>query len=151
MSIELFTHAAQLLYTNNFYYEALCLVCCAIDACAAVDYPKLRTSERYKKFLADHFRIICRYGFPGIEASQIKIKLNCKVEDLKPDQDGYVDMTQIIYHTIRCGLVHKSAIDNSIIFVDRTIIGNYEDGHFYVPRSLILGLISAIDEGRAAQ
>lgn len=146
MSIKSFTKAAELLYQNSYYDEALCLVCSAIDACAAEKYPLLSATERYKKFLSHHFRTISKFGFPGIEASAIKIKLNCQVESLRPDKNGYVDITQIIYHTIRCGLVHNCAIDSSIIFVNQTIIGDYKQNRFYLPQSLIRGLIAAINE-----
>ena len=116
MSIQSFIQAAQLLYENNYFDEGLCLVCCAIDASAAQNHPQLSVGDRYKQFISRHFRTISKFGFPGIEASKIRIKLNCQIEGLKPDKDGYVDITQIIYHTIRCGLVHSCTVDNSIIF-----------------------------------
>lgn len=81
--------------------------------------------------MSHHFRTISKFGFPGIEASAIKIKLNCQVESLRPDKNGYVDITQIIYHTIR---------------VNQTIIGDYKQNRFYLPQSLIRGLIAAINE-----
>lgn len=146
MSIESLIQASTLLYENSYYNEALCLICNTIDARAAQNYPNLPVTDRYKKFLFQHFSTICKIGFPGIRASKIKIKLMCQIESLKPDEDGYVDMEQIIYHTIRCGLVHTCAIDNSIIFVDYTRIGNMEEGWFYMPRSLIWGLVAAVEE-----
>lgn len=146
MSIQSFTQAAQLLYQNCYYNEGLCLVCSAIDASAAKKFPQLSVGDRYKQFISQHFRTISKFGFPGIEASKIRIKLDCQIESLRPDKDGYVDITQIIYHTIRCGLVHNCAIDSSIIFTDQTIIGNYEPNKFTLPRSLIWGLIAAINE-----
>ena len=146
MSIKSFTQAAQLLYQQDYYDESLCLVCNAIDACAAQKYPDLAVTNRYKKFLSQHFRTISKIGFPGIDASQIKIKLQCTVESLIPDENGYVDMPQIIYHTIRCGLVHRCTIDRAIIFTDQTIISDWEQDKFLMPRTLIWGLIAAINE-----
>ena len=67
--------------------------------------------------ISQHFRTISKFGFPGIEASKI-----------------------------RCGLVHSCTTDNSIIFSDQTIIGNYEPNKFMLPRSLIWGLIAAMNE-----
>lgn len=146
MSIKSFTQAAQLLYQDGYCNEALCLVCSAIDCCAAKEYPQLSVTNRYKKFLSQHFRTISRIGFPGIEASKIRIKLEYQIESLRPDERGYVDMEQIIYHTIRCGLVHTCSIEDSIVFVNRTMIGNWENGKFYMPKSLIWGLIAAVEE-----
>jgi len=107
MSIQSFVEAANILYDNDKYNEALCLICIAIDACSAKSYPKEKVSERYKHFLKEHFRTICSYGFPGIEASNIRIEINTSIKDLKPDCNGDVDMEQIIYHVLRCGLVHN--------------------------------------------
>lgn len=117
MSIQSFIQAAQLLYQNNYFDEGLCLVCIAIDASASPNYPQLSVGDRYKQFISQHFRTISKFGFPGIEASKI-----------------------------RCGLVHSCVTDNSIIFSDQTIIGNYEPNKFMLPRSLIWGLIAAMNE-----
>lgn len=89
MSVQSFVNAEKVLYTEGFYEEALCLVCTAIDATAAHNYPDKKVSERYKLFLKDHFRTISEFGFPGISADSIRIKVNTKVENLRPDSDGY--------------------------------------------------------------
>ena len=146
MSIKSFIQAAQSLYQTGYYNEALCLVCNVIDCCAANEHPQLSVTNRYKKFLSQHFRTISRIGFPGIEASKIRIKLEDQIESLRPDEWGYVDMEQIIYHTLRCGLVHTCSIEDSIIFVNQTMIGNWQNGRFYMPKNLICGLIAAVEE-----
>lgn len=147
MSVQSFLQAAQLLYQNNLYNESLCLVCIAIDACATKEYPQLSTTKSYKQFLKNHFRTITRIGFPGVEASTIRIKINCEVNDLRPNSQGYVDMIQIIYHVLRCGLVHKCEIDKSICFTDQTMIGDWDADKFLLPKALILGLAAAAVEG----
>jgi hypothetical protein len=144
MSVQSFLKAAQYLYDNNFYDEAFCLVCVALDASAQIQYPSLKVGERYKKFISTNFRKICDKGFPGVSADFIKIKVNADVKKLKLDEDGYAGMEDIIYHVIRCGLVHDCAIDQTIRFIDSTVIGNWEKGLFFLPKSLIMGLIDAI-------
>lgn len=146
MSIQSFLNSAKLLYENNKYAEALCLVCIAIDAYSIKQYSNNRkNNERYKVFLKDHFAIICKQGFPGIQADCIRIKVNVPNKALKPDQDGYVDMEQIIYHVLRCGLVHECDIDKTIQFTDTTIIGDWNES-FYIPKDIIWGLIASIDK-----
>ncbi|WP_196601440.1 hypothetical protein [Pectinatus frisingensis] len=125
--------------------EALCLICISVDACSAKLYPEEKVSERYKHFLKDHLTI-CHYGFPGTEASSIRIKINTPINYLKPDSNGYVDMEQIIYHVLRCGLVHNCNIDKTIELSDNTIIGDWNSDRFYVPKAIIQGLIAAIKE-----
>lgn len=145
MSVKSFLAAAKKLYEDGFYEESLCLTCIAVDACAAQAYPDKKVTERYKLFLKDHFRTISNIGFPGISADNIKIKVNTNIENLKLDADGYVNMEQIIYHVLRCGLVHDCNIDRTIIFTDRTIIGDWNTDKFHIPKAIIWGLIAAIE------
>ena len=76
MSVQSFLDSAKILYDNQKYNEALCLVCIVIDSCAAQEYPNEKMPIDYKKFLKKHFRTICEYGFPGISADNIRIKVN---------------------------------------------------------------------------
>ena len=133
---------------NKKYEEALCITLIAIDACSAREYPdkgNRENAKRYKCFLKKHFSIICEYGFPGICVTDIKIKVNVPNVALKTDKNGYVDMEQIIYHVLRCGLVHEFNIDKTIQFTDATIIGDCND-KFYIPKDIIWGLLAAAEE-----
>lgn len=151
MGIQSFIDSAKMLYDNGKYEESLCLVCIAIDACASKQYHDMKNAECYKLFLKRNFSTICKYGFPGIEANNIRIKVNVQNALLKPNKDGYVDMEQIIYHVIRCGLIHKCNIENTIQFTtDETIIGDWGD-KFYIPKNIILGLIKAIENFEKGQ
>lgn len=151
MSIKSFIESAKILYNSQKYEEELCLTCIAIDACSTKQYPNKRTGERYKAFLSANFSTICRYGFPGIHASNIRIKVNAPVASLKTDKEGYVDMEQIIYHVIRCGLVHECNIEKSIQFTDNAIIGDWNTDEFYIPKDIIWGLIASIEETKSGQ
>lgn len=86
-------------------------------------------------------------GFPGISEDSIRIKVNAVIDNLKPDAEGYVDMEQIIYHVLRCGLVHSCNLDRSIEFTERTIIGDWNADKFYIPKAIIWGLIAAVENG----
>lgn len=145
LSIQSFVDSAKILYDNEKYDESLCLACIAIDACSAKEFPNKRNAERYKLFLKKYFSIICRYGFLGIEASNIRIKVNVPNVALRTDKDNYVDMEQIIYHVLRCGLVHECNIEKTIHFTDTTIIGDWND-KFYLPKTIIWGLIASVEQ-----
>lgn len=146
MSIQSFVDAANILYINDKYNEALCLICIAIDACSVKSDSNEKVSDKYKRFLKEHFRTICLYGFPGVEASSIRVKVNTPIENLKPDCNGYVNMEQIIYHVLRCGLVHSCDIEKSITFTEKTIIGDWNKDQFFIPKAIIQGLIASIKE-----
>lgn len=124
LSIQSFIESARILYNDGYYDAALCLTCIAVDASSAKEHPNRKTSERYKLFLKEHFRTITDIGFPGVSANNIRIKVNADISNLKKDIDGYVDMEQIIYHVLRCGLVHNCSIERSIAFSDSTVIGD---------------------------
>lgn len=95
MSVGSFLDAVEILYENKKYEEALCMACITIDACSAKEYPDRgdrSNAKRYKLFLKRHFSTVCKYGFPGIQTTNIRIKINVPDSNLKPDENGYVDM-----------------------------------------------------------
>lgn len=152
MSIRSFIDAAIESHAAGKYDVALALACAAVDATAAKLYPSEKSNAaRYKAFLKRAMRTITLNGFPGIQASEIRIKCR-NVPDLKTDEFGYVGIEDIIYHTLRCGLVHQCEIDTRIVFTERTEIGDFESS-FRVPRQLVLGLIKAVtqDESNCAE
>jgi len=54
-----------------------------------------------------------------------------------------IDIENIIYHTIRCGLIHQCDISNEIEFTKETFIGDFID-KFKIPQNLVLGLIVSV-------
>lgn len=108
-------------------------------------YPDVKeNNERYKLFLKENFSVLCHYGFPGVEASSILIKIDNPISELKTDKDGCVNMEQIIYHILRCGLTHECSVGAVIEFTDNTIIQNWEE-KLYIPKDIILGLIKIVE------
>jgi len=143
MSIRSFIDAASESHAAGKYDIALTLACAAVDATAAKLYPREKSNAaRYKAFLKKAMQTITRHGFPGIQAGAIRIKCR-NVCELKTDEFGYVGIEDIIYHTMRCGLVHQCEIDTRIVFTEHTEIGDFE-ATFRVPRQLVLGLIRAV-------
>ena len=50
MSVQSFLDSAKILYDNQKYNEALCLVCIVIDSCAAQEYPNEKMPVAIKSF-----------------------------------------------------------------------------------------------------
>ena len=75
-----FLETVEDLYKKNKIAEALVLVFAVIDSVSKEKYSSLYSSERTKKFIEDNFLIITEYGFPGILASSIQIKIEDDVE-----------------------------------------------------------------------
>ncbi len=121
----------------------LALVCSAVDATASRKYPEIQTNNgRYKRFLKDNMRVITTYGFPGLVASEIRIKCD-SIPDVKKDSAGHADFCDILYHIIRCSLVHQCVIDETIAFVHYSHMGD-EGNKFHIPNTLVFGLLMAV-------
>lgn len=142
MSIGSFISSAIENLQKNRDDVALSLVCSAVDATSAKLYPELKVGERYKKFLKNSMRIITTYGFPGITASGISIKCH-NLPSIKTNHEGHTDIENILYHIIRCSLIHQCEIDKRIEFVPYTHIGDFDE-KFRIPDSLVIGLLIAV-------
>jgi hypothetical protein len=143
MSIANFVDAAIDELGAGRYDVAMSLACSAIDGTTAkTSAQSKKNGERFKAFLEENMRLITRYGFPGIEASGIRIKCS-NIPDIKTDKDGYVSMADIIYHVVRCSVIHECSIDQRIEFTEQTQIGDFQN-KFKIPRRLIAGLLAAV-------
>ncbi|MBL7780340.1 MAG: hypothetical protein JNM22_03915 [Saprospiraceae bacterium] len=143
MAIGNFVSAGVVFHNYGKRDVSLALICSAIDATAQKVFPSERkNNNRNKKFISKYLRIITAFGFPGILASGIRIKCE-NIRDLHTDRDGYVGIEDIIYHIIRCGLIHECEIDSRIEFTDDTIIDDF-DGVFKIPKQVFWGLALAV-------
>ena len=122
--------------------NALLSTCIAIDLTAQKITGKQSSRTDYKKFISDYMWLITYIGLPGIMAGGIKIPF--KHHDIKPDVDGYCGIEDIVYHVIRCSLVHSTGLDSKIVWCENTIIGNDRNGNLEISNKFIWGLIGAI-------
>jgi len=152
VSIGTFVTTSFELLSAGKYDTALSLASSAVDATAAKLYGRsISNNKRYKRFLRDKMPIVTRFGFPGIQAGGIRIKC-INIPDLRTDQEGYVGIEDILYHTLRCGLLHQCEIDARIEFVPETYIGDFSE-KFRLPHHVIFGLLLAVvlDECNAVE
>lgn len=143
MAISNFVSAGIALHNKGKMDVSLALICSAIDATSKKMFRNDSNNCRIKKFVKLNMSIITKYGFPGLIATDIKIKCIDIPYNLKPDRDGYVGIEDIIYHVIRCGLIHECEIDNLVEFTDTTIIGDFI-GKFKIPKQLFWGLALSV-------
>ncbi|HEY0829206.1 MAG TPA: hypothetical protein VGE40_13990 [Bacilli bacterium] len=122
---------------------ALTPACIAIDITAQKYFSKPKTTKNdYKQFLVEHMWLITYMGLPGVVAESIKVRFSHK--DIINDQDGYCTLEQIIYHVVRCNLVHSTGIDDRIVWNNHIVLGNDAEGRLIVSSKLIWGLIGAV-------
>jgi len=149
MSIGNFIEASLHHYNHKQYDIALALASSAIDATATKCGYIGNNNTKYKDYLRHNMKTIITFGFPGISASGIKIKCH-NIKGLKTDKEGMIDIENIIYHTIRCGLIHQCDISQEIEFTEQTIIGDFNQ-KFKVPKNLVLGLIVSVVQSKCNQ
>lgn len=142
MSIGTFVSASLDLLNQGRYDVALSLACSAVDATAARVYPSKNNNARYKSFLKGQMRIVTTFGTPGLSAGGIIIKCT-NLPGVKTDSNGMAPLEDILYHIVRCGLIHECELDQRLEFTERTQIGDFDD-RFRVPFAIIIGLLAAV-------
>ncbi len=143
MSIGTFISSSLNLLREGKYDVALSLACSAVDATSAKLFPDAKYNNvRYKSFLKRNMRIVTTFGMPGLSAGGVRIKC-INIPDLKTDDENMAGLEDIIYHIIRCGLIHQCEIENRIEFTERTMLGDFES-KFRIPHAIIFGLIMAV-------
>lgn len=118
---------------------ALSDVCIALDITAQKYYNETKSSAKvYKRFLAEHMDVILATTNPSIVSKSIKLPFTHP--DIYSDKDGYSTLEQIIYHVVRCGLVHGTGESNKIIWNNQIMLFVSQEGELYLPPTLIWGL-----------
>jgi hypothetical protein len=122
---------------------ALTPTCIALDITAQEYYLKNKSSgKNYKNFIQEYLWLITYMGLPGVLSNSLKIPF--KHSDVKLDQDGFCSLEEIIYHVIRCGLIHGNGIDPKIEWNKIITLGLTQNGNLLLSDKLIWGLIGSI-------
>jgi hypothetical protein len=104
-------------------YEASLLpICAAVDATAQAEMGIARgTGRTYKDWLKQNMWAVCAGGLKRIMAP--KIRVPSKHPDIPADSDGMCDFLDVVYHVVRCGLMHHADIGKFVSFSPNVIIG----------------------------
>lgn len=118
---------------------ALCDVCIAIDVTSQKYYNKSHSSANiYKRFLKENIWMIITTGMGSLISEKIKLPFVHK--DIKADNDGYCTLEEIIYHVMRCGLVHGTGEENKIVWNNMVPLAIDKEGNLNISPSFIWGL-----------
>jgi len=116
----------------------------AVDATASQEYPAEKNNVAYKRFISENLALITRIAFGGVAITSA-IWLQYDHPDLRPSADGLCSLEQIMYHVVRCGLLHDAKLAHDLQFVwDNTIRVDPETNSLVLPASLIYGLLVAV-------
>ena len=120
---------------------ALIPTCIAIAATAKKEYPSSNDNISFKKFVHDNFPLITKVAFGGTTIGNLRVRYNHP--DIKTDDDGTCSFEQILYHVVRCGLVHSASFPSNLRFVKDSHI-RVQDDRVEMPESIIYGLLAAL-------
>jgi hypothetical protein len=112
----------------------------ALDATATLTYAKPGRSS-YKRFIRENMDIITHVAFRGVRVLDLRCKFSHP--DVKTSPDGLAGLDDILYHVVRCGLLHETRISGPVHFAPLPEI-RYVSGSLQLPESLVPGLLVAV-------
>lgn len=118
---------------------ALSDICIAIDITSQKYYNELSSSAScYKRFLKENMWIIVVTGMGSLITEAVKLPFTHK--DIKSDSEGYCTLEQIIYHVMRCGLIHGTGEESKIVWNSNVPLAIDKDQNLNISPSFIWGL-----------
>ena len=118
---------------------ALSDICIAIDVTSQRYYGVPASSAScYKRFLKENIWMIVVTGMGSLITEAIKLPFTHK--DIKTDSEGYCTLEQIIYHVMRCGLIHGTGEDSKIKWNNNVPLAIDKEGNLNISPSFIWGL-----------
>jgi hypothetical protein len=116
----------------------------AVDATASQVYPAKRNNEAYKDWLHDNLALITKVGMGNVSITE-NFRLAYNHPELRLGDDGLCSFEQILYHVVRCGLLHGAKLPENLMFsMDGAIRVDSDSGKLTLGSSLIYGLIAAV-------
>lgn len=113
----------------------------AVDATAQKQFPHKKNNESYKRFIGYYLPTITRASLGGL--STAGLRFGYSHPDIKATPDGTASIEQILYHLVRCGLLHNARLPKGLSVTSEGKIG-VENGILVLPDSLVLGLLLAV-------
>ena len=119
------------------------------SACIALDITSQRHAgvkrsgrSHFKRFVSDYLWFITYVGFPGLMASTVRVPFSHP--DVKADAAGTVGVEDIIYHVIRCSLIHSDEKAAKVVWNNAIALGLDQHGSLVLNNGLVWGLVSSI-------
>lgn len=122
---------------------ALSEICIALDITAQKHYGKTSSSGTdYRNFIKENIWMIVATGMGSLVAESIKLPF--VHPDIESDANGYCTLEQIVYHVMRCGLIHGTGEKNKIVWNTLIPLALDKDGNLQLSPSFIWGLALAV-------
>ena len=123
---------------KNHFEEALLQAAIAIDVTAKNYFKSAKSSKsNYKQLLKDYSWLIELMAFQGINLDDSRFG-NYPIDGIS--EPSFQDL---IYHTVRCNLVHGEGVPENFEFSDGNIF-SMRKNHLILPKNLIWGLLAVV-------
>jgi hypothetical protein len=129
--------------TQGKIAQALTPACIALDI-TSQRHAGVKRSGRtiFKRFVQEYLWLITYVGFPGLMASTVRVPFTHP--EVKADAAGTVGVEDIIYHVIRCALIHSDEKTAKIVWNKAVALGLDQHGNLVLNQGLVWGLVSAV-------
>ncbi len=125
------------------YALALTPACIALDITSQRHFGAKRSGRTiYKRFIQEHLWLITYVGLPGLMATTIRIPFSHP--EVKADAAGNIGIEDVIYHVIRCSLVHSDDKSAKVTWNNAISLGMDGSGNLVLNPQLIWGLVAAV-------
>ena len=122
---------------------ALTAICIAVDITSQRHKGTTRSSRSaYKAFIREYLWLITYMGFPGLMATTVRVPFNHP--EAKPDAAGNIGIDDIVYHVVRCALIHSDEGARRVKWNSAISLGNDDQGNLILSDKLIWGLAGAV-------
>jgi hypothetical protein len=121
------------------FEASLIPLCIAIDATAKKEHPNFVVGKRYKEFLRNNAWII---GYVSFRIVAKEVRLGLAHPKLRPGPDGLVLFEDILYHVVRCGLLHEGTFSD-YVELSPTIHYGYNPPRLVIGQGIVWGLLFA--------
>ncbi|MDZ4784427.1 MAG: hypothetical protein SGJ19_29635 [Planctomycetia bacterium] len=113
----------------------------ALDRTAQKFYRKDKSKKSdYKQFLTDNMALITRVS---LGTSVLNLHVAFHHPDIELDANGMCRFEAIIYHAVRCGLVHAAELPDNLVFEPGKRL-EHRKNLLILPAELISGLMMAV-------
>ena len=129
-------------FAANDTESALTHVCIAIDATAKKEHPGKKTGWRCQRFVSDHLDVISAVSFGRLTITDT-FMIGLNHPKLPTNSDGLASFEDIVYHVVRCELLHGAALPPIIEFTSNTGM-ELQKGRLILPKQMVLGLVLAV-------
>jgi hypothetical protein len=125
------------------FESALIPASIAVAATAEKTYPQIAADNiKFKQFLKDNRDVIFEMAL-GVQIPQgMSFAINL-AEVRKPEKAGYSTVEELLYHVVRCGLIHNGMIGPSVSMGESNTF-TYLDEKVLLPPEIICGLLYSV-------